>query len=309
MVSVIFVMEGRVSTARPLDEIAIDDTQIDGGRRMPEDSTSTTRRNGTGAAHGRGIGQAAATLLIALLLVLSAATAATAAEIEKDAKEILRSMSDYLGGLTSFSVDADIDNEVVNQQGQKLHLNSSAELVIDRPGNLYVHRKGGAGEVELIFDGKVVTIHGIRRNLYMQIDSPGNIDLALQTTSIETGIDFPGADLFFSNPYDGLMHGVVSGTYLGSGYVNGIECHHLAFRAAQVDWQIWVQTGDVPLPMKYAITTKWVTAAPQYVARLRNWNTTPKIEAKQFDFSPEAGAKKVDSIPTSETGELSMEKK
>jgi len=61
--------------------------------------------------------------------------------------------------------------------------------------------------------------------------------------------------------------------------------------------------------MKYVITTKWVTAAPQYVARLRNWNTTPKIEAKQFDFSPKAGAKKVDGIPTSETGELSMEEK
>jgi hypothetical protein len=270
-------------------------------------STTTSRRSGMEAENQHRIGQTASTLLAALLLVLFVTTAASAAEIEKDAKEILRSMSDHLGGLTSFSVDADIDNEVVDLQGQKLHLNSSAELVIERPGNLYIHRKGGAGEVELIFDGKVVTIHGIRRNQYMQIASPGNIDLALQTASIETGIDFPGADLFYLDPYDGLMHGVVSGAYLGSGYVNGIECHHLAFRSEQVDWQIWIQTGDVPLPMKYAITTKWVTAAPQYVARFRNWNAKPGIEVKRFEFSPKAGAKKVDSIPASETGELSME--
>ncbi len=38
--------------------------------------------------------------------------------------------------------------------------------------------------------------------------------------------------------------------------MNGIECHHLAFRAEKVDWQVWVQAGDTPLPMKYLIISK-----------------------------------------------------
>ncbi len=243
----------------------------------------------------------------ALILGLSSATAASAAGVEPDAEEILRSMSEYLGGLAAFSVDADVDNEVLDQQGQKLHLNSSASLVLERPDKLYIHRIGGSGEVELIFDGKLVTIHGLIRNLYMQIDSPGDIDQALQNIRIETGLGFPGADLFYSDPYEGLMSGVESGTYLGSGYVNGVECHHLAFRTPHVDWQIWIQTGDTPLPMKYVITTKWVTAAPQYVARFRNWNTRPRIKSSRFDFSPKKGAKQVDRISASPTGELAME--
>ncbi len=251
--------------------------------------------------------RSASILGIALIFGFCSAPAASAAGVEKDAKEILRSMSDYLGGLKAFSADADVDNEVVDQQGQKLHLNSSASFVVQRPGNLYMHRLGGAGEVELLFDGKTVTIHGMRGSIYMQIDTPGDLGQALQNTRIETGIDFPGADLLFSDPYDALMYGVVSGAYLGSGYVNGIECHHLAFRSAQVDWQIWIQTGDVPLPMKYVITTKWVTAAPQYVARFRNWNTKPKIESKRFDFTPKQGAKKLDSIPVSATGDVAAE--
>ena len=41
---------------------------------------------------------------------------------------------------------------------------------------------------------------------------------------------FPGADLLYTDAYDALMSGVVSGAYLGSGYVGGVDCHHLAFR-------------------------------------------------------------------------------
>jgi hypothetical protein len=263
--------------------------------------------NSEGKPRGSAVARSAAILGIALILGLATTTAAGAAGVEGDAKEILRSMSDYLGGLAAFSADADIDNEVVDLQGQKLHLNSSASLVVERPGKLYIHRRGGAGEVELIFDGKVMTIHGMRRNVYVQMDSPGDLDQALKNVRIETGLDFPGADLLYADPYDGLMSGVESGAYLGSGYVNGVECHHLAFRAPQVDWQIWIQTGDTPLPMKYVITTKWVTAAPQYVARFRNWNATPEIESARFDFSPKQGAEKLDSLPVSPTGELAME--
>jgi hypothetical protein len=74
-----------------------------------------------------------------------------------------------------------------------------------------------------------------------------------------------------------------------------------------VDWQLWVQTGDTPLPMKYVITSKWRTAAPQYEVRLRNWNTQPKIQAKQFAFAVPQGAKKIDTMTADELGELTAE--
>ena len=79
-------------------------------------------------------------LSIALLLGLSGSSIASAASVEQDAKDILRSMSDYLGEVAAFSVDADIDNEVLDQQGRKLHLSSSASILIRRPGNFYAHR-------------------------------------------------------------------------------------------------------------------------------------------------------------------------
>jgi hypothetical protein len=170
-----------------------------------------------------------------------------------------------------------------------------------------VHRLGAYADVEFIFNGEVLTLHGRGKNVYKQIKSPGTIDKAINTLEIETGLDAPGADLLLSDPYPSLADGVTGSAYLGTAYVHGIECHYLTFRAARVDWQLWVQTGKTPLPMKYIITSKWVTGAPQYSVRFRDWNTRPQIEANQFTFKVPEGARKLETIPVNEVGELMIE--
>jgi len=224
--------------------------------------------------------------------------------IDPEADKILRSMSGYLGGLSTFSMSADIDNEIVDLQGQKLQFSSSAEFVIARPAKFRVHRQGAFADAEFIFDGKTVTLNGKNANAYLQVEGPTTIDEATRALGFETGLDMPGIEFLDADPYAGLASNVLSSDYLGTVYVNGIECHYLAFRAAQVDWQLWVATGDKPLPMKYIITSKWVTAAPQYSIRFRNWDTDPGIEADQFSFSAPKGARKLDSIPVDALGEI-----
>jgi hypothetical protein len=104
--------------------------------------------------------------------------------------------------------------------------------------------------------------------------------------------------------YSLLSETVVSSAHMGMAYVNGVECHYLAFRAPHVDWQLWVKAEGDPLPMKYVITTKWMTAAPQYSVRFREWNTDPKIEAGQFDFKVPQGAKRLETINVDELGAI-----
>ena len=84
-------------------------------------------------------------LLVALLAVgfgFSAGPAYAAAGLNPHADEILRSMSSFLAGTKTFSVNADIGNEIVNLEGQKLQFNSRATLLIDRPSRVHVTRKG-----------------------------------------------------------------------------------------------------------------------------------------------------------------------
>ena len=241
---------------------------------------------------------------IALGFGLAVAPVMAAEGIGPEADKILRSMSGYLGGLSTFSMSADIDNEIVDLQGQKLQFSSSATFVVARPAKFHVQRKGAFADAEFIFDGKTVTLYGKNANAYLQVEGPKTIDEATRALGFETGLDMPAVELLDADPYAGLVSNVLSSNYLGTVYVNGIECHYLTFRAAQVDWQLWVATGDKPLPMKYIITSKWVTAAPQYSIRFRDWDTDPRIKTDQFSFSAPKGASRLDSIPVNALGEI-----
>jgi hypothetical protein len=83
---------------------------------------------------------------------------------------------------------------------------------------------------------------------------------------------------------------------VGSSTVGGVEVHHLAFRGSVVDWQIWIEKGDRPLPRKYVITSKWIAGAPQFTAVFSDWNTAAKLDDAQFAFSPPPEAQKIGFI-------------
>ena len=244
---------------------------------------------------------------VALLMALAAGPAAGAEGIDPDADKILKSMSTYLGRTKAFSMNADIGFEIVTKDSQKLQLSSFATAVVQRPAKFRIQRKGMIADAEFVFNGKTLTLFGKNLNAYAQKEVTGIIDDAIRAFEMETGIPAPGADLLFADPYAVLSSGVESSVYVGVAYVNGIDCHHLAFREDKVDWQLWVKTGDDPLPMKYVITSKWMTGAPQYQISFRDWNTNPQINDEQFTFSVPNGAIRLEVIPVNEMGELTIE--
>ena len=168
-------------------------------------------------------------LLVASLAVgfgLSTGPAFAAPSLNPDADEILRSMSSFLAGTQSFSVDADIGNEIVSLDGQKLQFNSRSTLLINRPAHFYVHRKGRFVDADLVYNGAKLTIYGHDLNAYIQKDLAGTIDDAIVDIESETGLSAPGADLLLSNPYAALSSGVVSSGYYGRAYCTSSE--HMA---------------------------------------------------------------------------------
>jgi hypothetical protein len=243
-----------------------------------------------------------------LLLSAGLATGPVFGQEENDttADDILKTMSAYLGGLESFRVNADIDLEIITHEGQKLQYSSYAVAWLRRPDKLHIERKGLVGDVNLTYDGKRLTLYEKGHNVYAQLEQPGTVDDAILAFELETGITAPGADMLFSNPYTVLSGGVEQGVHLGSVYIDGIKCDHLAFREDNVDWQLWVQSGDTPLPMKYVITSKWHTAAPQYAIRFRGWELNPDISTDTFEFSPPANARKLDALELDDVGELAI---
>ncbi len=241
---------------------------------------------------------------LALAVGLSFGTAHATGQIDVDALKVVKAMTTHLNALPAFSVNMDLGDEVLDTTGRKLQLSASTSLVVKRPAAIYAHRQGPVADMEMFSDGKQLTVHGKGLNIYIQKDTSGGIDGAIDQVRAETGLEAPAGDLLYSDAYEGLMDGVVSADYVGTGFVNGVECHHLAFRQDQVDWQLWVQKGDEPLPMKYVITSKWVTGAPQHSVRFRDWNSRPEIGVDRFTFSAPSGAKQIQEISLDEIGRV-----
>lgn len=258
-----------------------------------------------GFRSGSGWRWSAAAVAIGLTFLTSPASAQ--AKIDADADSILVGMTTYLKSLKSLSAAYDADQEIVDRQGQKLQFSASGKMAVSRGDGFLMTRQGPFADTQVSFDGKLISLYGKNLNVYAQIESPGpTIDEAVEEFRMSTGLDAPGADLLATDPYSVLTEGTTAGSLVGTAYIGGVECDHLAFRGDIVDWQIWISRGEKKLPMKYVITTKWVTGAPQYSLRLSDWSTDA-VDAKTFAFVPPADAKKIERIDADQIGDITLE--
>jgi hypothetical protein len=229
----------------------------------------------------------------------------TAAQAQDDsARRILKSMSDYVASQKIISLTFDTDIEVITPDIQKIQFSSSGQVLLSRPDKVRATRTGGYADVELVFDGKTATIFGKNVNAFTQVDSPGSIDALIDRLRTDYSVEMPGADLLLTRVYDELIVDVIDAKHIGQGVIDGVECEHLAFRNAEVDWQLWVEAGARPIPRKYVITSKSVTGAPQYTVHIKQWSSDAPASADAFVFKAPADAKKVEPAASREIDEV-----
>jgi hypothetical protein len=224
----------------------------------------------------------------------TAEDANTQGESAENAKALLKGMSDYLAAQKTISMVYDSVFEVVSKDGQKLQLSTSGTVDLSRPDKVRTTRKSGFSDTEMTFDGKTLSFLGKGQNAYVQAEAPGTVDTLIDQLRDKFHRQLPGADLLQSGVYDVLMADVTDIKDLGSGMVGGVECDHLAFRAKDTDWQIWIAQGPAPYPCRYVITSKSVGQAPQFTMVIRDWKAGAAAAAQNFAFAPPAGAKRMD---------------
>ena len=178
-------------------------------------------------------------------VILLAATSAVRAD---DSANILKSMTDYLGTQKSLSASFDSDIEIITPELQKIQFASSGQMKLSRPDKLRVRRTGGYADVELVYDGKTISVYGNNAKSYVQADLPGTVDQMIDAIQARSGVGLPGTDLLFSDAFDVMMASVLDGEHIGLGVVDGVECEHLAFRGPDTDWQIWIDRSEARAP-------------------------------------------------------------
>lgn len=98
-------------------------------------------------------------------------------------------------------------------------LASSGKIELGRPDKLRATRLGGFANVEMVFDGKTVTLVGKDINRYTQVELPGTLEHLVDAMRDKLGKPVPGGDLLLPDAYDKLMEGVTNVKDLGSGVI------------------------------------------------------------------------------------------
>ena len=240
----------------------------------------------------------------ALLVVLACAPLAVGAQsagtgsadgdvaIDKDAMAALNKMGAYLRTLKTFQVKAAVTDEEVMLDGQKVQSGSTADLVAERPDHLRLSVTSDRQERLFLYDGKTFTLFAPRSSFYATVPAPGTIIALVDTLDDRYDIELPFVDLFRWGTPESDADSITAARDIGPSQIDGVTCEQYAFRQAGLDWQVWIQEGDFPLPRKLVLTTLTDDARPQHTA-VYTWNLAPSVNEAAFVFDPPSDAKKI----------------
>ena len=239
--------------------------------------------------------QTAITVALALLATSAVAqvpAAAAEAALDAGAMAALQNMGAYLRTLKDFQVEVKTTDEDVLDDGQKIQYAGVTNLLAQMPSRLRAEVANDRHDRLYLYDGKNFTLYAQRLNYYATVPAPPTIGQLADKVEEDYGFSVPLADLFRWGSPSWTADGITAATDFGPGVVEGTTCEQYGFRQADMDWQIWIQKGDHPLPRKLVITTKTDEARPQHTA-VYTWNLAPSFNDKAFTFDPPAEALKV----------------
>ena len=100
----------------------------------------------------------------AVMLGVSNAAVARAAgsttELDPQAGALVKKMSDYMGGLKSFTADAYVVDEQIMGDGFKLSVLKAGSIKVQRPNKFFIKHRSMLGDQEAFFDGSRLVVHG-----------------------------------------------------------------------------------------------------------------------------------------------------
>jgi hypothetical protein len=236
---------------------------------------------------------------LAVLVGLAVATSASAKPprektkaVDPEAIEALREMSGFLTEQKSFSVHTDMETDYVLDGGQKIRLSSHGDLRVQRPSHLRAHVISDRKERELFFDGKNFTIFSPQLGYYARVPAPATIAALADQLESQYGLELPLVDFFRWGGDQSSFDDIESATHIGTETLDGAKTEHYAYRQKGVDWQIWIQAGDKPLPRKFLITTTDDPARPDHSIAM-SWKLDEKFADSLFSFSPPKDATRI----------------
>jgi len=224
-----------------------------------------------------------------------AATSPVAKEgvVEPAAIDALKKMSAFLTSAQTLAITSKGSLDVVTGDDQRIQLDGVTQYKVRRPG-FVIDYSSDIKNRRFIYDGKTFTVYSPSLGFYASVPAPPTNREALNAIYKNYGIALPLEDLFRWGDGESAdrLRAMKSAYSLGAATVDGVATDHYAYRESDVDWEVWIQQGDQPLPRKLVIVDRTDAARPTFIARL-DWQLNPTFSDSDFAFVPDANAKRI----------------
>jgi hypothetical protein len=221
----------------------------------------------------------------------------TVPPIDPEAEKLIRRLSERSKNTKHFTFSVIDTIDEIQENGQQLQFSHARTATVSRPDRLKVITTGDFSNRSIWKDEKTFTILDRDENVYARVKSPGTIEETIDFLLERYGALTPLADLLSEDIYSVLTDRALEIRYIGLHHAAGIKCHHLAGTQEDLDWQIWIDSGDEPRFRKLVITYKLLPGQPQYSAVLREFKVIPAPDGDAFKFEPPPGAEQIKFMP------------
>lgn len=247
------------------------------------------KRLGTAIAIGVGLSLS----LAAPGLAQTPPAASADSAVEPAAVQALQKMAAYLATLNTFEVRTVTSLDLVTESGQRITLDGTGSYKVRRPNGFVIEVATDWKKRVFLYDGKTFTMYAPELGYYATAAAPPTNIATLNVLYERYGIAFPIEDLFLWNdPKSRTPDQLSSAIAVGRNTVDGVLTDHYAYRQGDVDWQLWIEQGDRPLPRKLVIIDRSDLAQPAYTARL-TWTVNPPLVDQDFAFRQAGSAKPI----------------
>ena len=221
----------------------------------------------------------------------------------------VQAMSDLLAAAPALHLTTQELHRWPADNGEWSELEATYDIELWRPDALHIIADGtGAKEIDhtLIYDGWMLTVESHAAKVFARSAVPPTVDEMLDEVAWRFELPIPAADMLYSSPIDALIADDTEGRFVAQETIEGRACDHFAFVGPTVDWEIWVEADEDPLPCRIDIVHKEMGGPPRSQVVFTSIDLEPAMEEDRFVFEPQEGYREVPAVenrPPDETDE------
>lgn len=123
-----------------------------------------------------------------------------------------------------------------------------------------------------------------KARVHGHLPAAGTVDATLDEVAEKYDVSVPLAGLLADDVRQRIEESLdlQSGLYIGLGEVEGVPAHHLLLSGDSADWQIWIDAGETPLPLKIVVTDTTEPSEPQKTFVFLDWDLAADLPDSEF---------------------------